>query len=224
MLPTMQPAPYRRSMETTDLTAAERFAAGALFVAAAAGLAAMAFHPTGHDLLHGPDAGAAALRTRLVHGLAIAGLWLQATGLLAVTRRLQRPSVGLAELAGLAQLLAAVAGTIAAMASGFVAPRLAAAVPPLPDLWHANGLQNRVFAQLFVVAGSAAMTLWSLGGARGALPRWLAGLGLVLGATAVVLVASGLLRLSVHGMGAVVLLQTVWQVAVAVWLWQPMPR
>lgn len=168
----------------------------------------MAFHPTGHEVVSG---GAGTLNLNAaVHALAILTMPLALYGLLVFTRRLAAPN--LPRIAFLFYLLGSVAGMIAAVASGFIGP----AVSDDSVLFHYTGYVNRGFATILVLATSIAILLWSIALLRQV--RWLGIVGIIIGVLVFVAVASGHVRLNVHGFGAVVIAQSIWTVCVAVLL------
>lgn len=190
----------------------EPFAAYALLASAVLGVAVMAVHPNGHQLRDAVDGIAMVGRNRIVHAVAIAAVLLQTSGALAVVRRAGRGQVGLAHLAFVLHCAGTASVVIAGLCSGFVLPQFLAD-GKLADLVFA---MNQAFAKLYAVAGSAAIAAWSIAGWRRILPAATAGIGLVVGTLVAVLVAVGHLRLDVHGMGALVLAQSVWWVLVAI--------
>ena len=195
----------------------------ALLLGVGIGIAVMSFHPTGHDLLHGADRGAVIHRDQVVHAAAIASLLLQCFGLLGLVRRLRGARLGVPEFAMLLFGLATVAATVAAMASGFVAPGLLTDAEPPTAAWQWNHLLNQSFARLFVVTSTAAIVLWSVAGWHARMPRWLCGFGVVVPMLAMAMMLVGHLRLDVHGFFVIVLTQAVWLVGVAFELRRP-PR
>jgi hypothetical protein len=196
----------------------------ALVAGAVGGMVTMALHPTGRDLFTpGHFAPMASLATA-VHALAIASLPVSFLGALALTRRLAAPDRLAVPAAALVVYgFALVAAMVAAAASGLVGPGLARelldAAPPASDGWRLlfqyNGRLNQAFAQVFVVASSAAIVLWSatIVRTRALLPG-IGVYGLVLGTVLVLAVLSGHLRLDVHGFGLVILGQAIWFVVV----------
>jgi hypothetical protein len=200
----------------------------ALLVATAAGLATMALHPTPHDLFGAEGPLRAARLGAFVHGLAIASAPLSFLGGLAIFRR-----TAAADRLSLAALvcygLSLIAVVVAAAVSGFVVTQLAlidhqaaagGAHETIPRaLYQLAGLLNQAFAKIYAVASSAALLLWSLSIFRGrTLPRGLALYGLAVSPVLIALVATGSLRLDVHGFGLVVLVQAIWFTAAAVLL------
>lgn len=195
--------------------------AGALFL-----IVTMSLHPTGHELFEPGQFEPVARLSVAVHALAIASLPFSYFGLLVLSRRLG----GAAALGALVSHgVGALAGTVAAAVGGFVAPELAgealAAEPAARDGWHRlleyNHMLNQTFASILVVGSSAAIALWSAAILRSlAIARWIGVYGLAAGPLAILALASGHLRLDVHGFGLVVLVQSVWLVAVGVCLWR----
>jgi hypothetical protein len=169
-------------------------------------LATMAMHPTGHDVVQG--AASTLHRNAAVHTMAILAMPLALYGLLVLTRRLTAPN--LPWIALLFYALACAAGMCAAVASGFIAPKVADDAV----LFHYTGLLNQGFALVFVLAASIAIVLWSIALLRQI--AWLGVLGLIVGTLTFLAVGSGHVRLNVHGFGAVVVAHAVWMVCVAV--------
>lgn len=196
-----------------DSQAAVALAAGTIAI-----LVTMAFHPTGGDMIHGSAAPLQNALGRAVHALAIGALPFLTAGMLMVSWRLREQPV-LTLTATVSYLLAMVAILIAATASGFiatvVAERVVAADGPERELMlrqmHYTGTINQAFANVYVGLSSLAFALWSLAmRAHGRFPRGLWILGLVVAVAQGVGIASGHLRLDVHGFGAVVVGQSVW--------------
>lgn len=194
-------------------------------------LVTMALHPTGADMLRDYDTFAP--RNILAHGLAIAALPLTVFGWLALGRRLRRAGAGAeAEFGFVTYALAAVAVLTAGIASGLIAPMLAARIleagaegdAMLRALFRYSGMVNQGFATVFVAASAAAMTIWSAGALRaGGLPRALAGFGLLVGLVLLGITVAGRLRLDVHHFGMIVVAQSAWTVGVGVVLSRAAP-
>lgn len=189
----------------------------ALIASTTAGLVTMALHPLPHDVFGVSDPRGAVALGAYVHGLAIAATMIGFLGALALHVR-TNDAARFSLSALVAYAFAAVAVIIAAAASGFVAGGLALAKEPPPHaVLQLAGLFNQAFAKIDVVAGSAAIFLWSIAIWRGrTLPRALALYGFVIGPVLALLVIAGHLRLDVHGFGAVVLLQGIWFAAAGV--------
>lgn len=198
--------------ESESIPGRETFAAGVLLVSAVLGIAVMVVHPNGHQLRDAVDGNAMVARNSIVHAVAIAAVLLQTSGAVAIVRRSRGSSVGLAHLAFVLHCAGTAAVLIAGLCSGFVLP-LFLDDGKLSDLVFA---MNQAFAKLYAVAGSASIAAWSVAGWRRSLPAATSSIGLLVGAPVAVLVAVGHLRLDVHGMGAVVLAQSVWWVLVAI--------
>ena len=115
----------------------------------------------------------------------------------------------------------------AALINGFVVTYLATKYAGQPEatleslkptlvLCHA---MNQTLAQAGTVALSIAILAWSLVlFERSNAARTIAGLGLAVGALPLAGIFSGHLSLDVHGMGVVILMQAIWNVAVGIWL------
>jgi hypothetical protein len=143
------------------------------------------------------------------------------------TRRLS-PGYGLADLALATYAFALVAVMSAAIASGFIAPRLIEALghaegqrPIIDSLFHFNYQVNQAFAMVFVVLSSVAMLLWSVAMLRArSFARGIGIFGCVIGALLLLGVVSGHLRLNVHGFGMIMLLESAWLITVGVALYR----
>jgi len=194
---------------------------GIALIAGSAGmLVTMAFHPSGHDLFQPGQLDHMAHLAVAVHALALASLPVLFLGALALSRRVARPARY--EVAGLVLYgFALAAAMCAAVMSGFVGSALAReivdAVPP-SEAWrivfHYNSHVNQGFAQVYVVASSLAIVLWSAAILRSAaLARGVGIYGCVLGPIILLAVLSGHLRLGVHGFGLIVLGQAAWFIA-----------
>lgn len=186
----------------------EKLGGTAMVAAAAMGLVTMLFHPTST---------ANAGLVLAVHALALAALPLAGYGGFALTRRLSRGGAA-AELAFAFYAMAMVAALLAATSSGLLAPalaRLAEADPANRVLAAFNWQLNQAFDRVFVAATSIAIGVWSMEGLRtGRMRRASAILGCVVAAVTLIALASGRLRMDVHGFGAVILAQGVWSVLV----------
>ncbi len=210
----------------------DRMGGIALIAGVVGGMVTMVLHPTGHDLLAPGRLASMALLATGVHALALASLPVSFLGALALSRRLASPDrLGVAALVVYGFALAA--AMAAAVVSGLVGPGLVramlAAAPSDTAGWRMaldfSGRLNQAFAQVFAVASSIAIVLWSAAVVRSrALARGVGIYGLLLGPVIVLAVLSGHLRLDVHGMGAVVLGQGIWFLVVGSLLWHPVAR
>jgi hypothetical protein len=190
---------------------------------------AMAHHPT----VGTADVGTAVQRigefsrlSGLVHGVLIAVLLLTFHGLTTFAQQLGfvRPLVR-------SGVIAYGSGTIvmigAALVSGFVIGDVTTLGPhdTAVDLQIDHHvlilcrILNQACADFAVVAMSVGIVLWSVELLRiHGSARWIGVLGCVVGIVPVVRLLSGSIRLDVHGMSTVVLVQAVWTVAIAAWL------
>jgi hypothetical protein len=189
----------------------------------------MAHHPStrASDMAEGiAQTARAAGLSGLVHGGLIVTMVVVFFGVLGLAGRLgwfkARVRAG-----ALAYGLGVVAMAGAALVSGFLVPGFARAyagasgvdADALRPIFQLCYQTNQVLARAGTMALSAATLVWSLVMLeRDPLARAVGALGLAAGALPVLGLLSGYLRLTVHGMGAVVLLLAVWNVAAAVWL------
>lgn len=209
-------------------TSADRSAAFALILGSIAGLAAMAFHPSGQDVLRSAAAGTSNIRTAAVHSLALAAQLLVLAGTLALTLRL-RARRDLSIAAYIVFAVASVAVIIACVASGFLAPGVlrghAEADEPtravMLNALHYTGRINRTFAQVGATLSGIAILLWSLAMLLGReLSRFLAIFGTLLGVALALGIVTGYWQVNLLGFGLVVLAQGTWFVWVAALLWR----
>jgi hypothetical protein len=206
-----------------------RNAAIALALGSIGGVVTMAFHPTGHDLLRNASGGVANTKIAAAHTLALVSQPLLLAGTLALTLRL-RARRDLAVMAYVFFAVATVAVTIAAVASGYMAPSAVRGYAQADEAGrammhhslHYTGLVNQAFAKLYIAFAGVAIALWSVAavGSARELPRPLAAYGLVLGGALVAAIAAGLPLLSIHGFGLVVLGQATWMMWLAAVLWR----
>lgn len=205
-----------------------RLGGSALILGAISGMITMSLHPVaGSNPITPAQFEKLAALAVGVHALAIAGIPFCFLGALALLRRLDSPTrVGLAALVIYSCGLVAV--MIAPAMSGLVGTdvlRQIVAREPGAEQWRVlmryNYMINQAFAQIFVVASSAAITLWSLEIVRKrALGVGLGIYGVVLGPVIVVALLSGRLALDVHGFGLIMFSQAAWFVIAGVLLWR----
>lgn len=175
-------------------------------------LLVLVMHPTGHDLANDPNDRMQTVN-HLVHGIAIVCLPLLATGLAGLCAWLRWSMT--ASLAFAVYLLSSACNLVAAMMSGFVAPRLLSGdAPPDASLLHYTHDINQAFATSAVVAAGIAFVLWGMAlHLRG--KTWLAVLGVAIGIVQAGGVLSGLLQLDVKGILLATALQATWLLPLA---------
>jgi hypothetical protein len=87
-----------------------------------------------------------------------------------------------------------------------------------------GGLLNQAYSKVFVICSGMAIALWSVAMLRErAFPRALGIYGVVIGAVMFGAAVANAVPFTVHGFGAVVLLQAVWSVCTAASLWNDPP-
>jgi hypothetical protein len=190
----------------------------ALIAGNAAVVLVMAIHPTGHQLsAAGSRFATIALLNTFAHTLAILALPLLFIGALALSSYLGRA----ATTPLVFYAFALCAGMIAAALSGYVGADILRrealeTSPQLREVWHTlfrfTGVLNQAFARILVVGSAMAILLWSTLLEDRAAMYWY---GVITSVATILVTATGVLRLDVHGFGAVVLLQGVWFIAAA---------
>lgn len=201
----------------------QNLAAGLSLLASVLGMVVtMILHPTGHEVIR---SAAATQRGVAVHSLALATIPLALFGFLILTQRLRGdPNVPI--FAYIVYVFGSAAVMGAVIASGFlasaVATSLRGAVGTQREVYRAlffySGSMNHAFAIIHVLAHSLAIVLWSVSIWRLGGHRWVAGLGLIVGAAVLAVAGMGHLTLNVHGAGLVVLAHGIWIVSVAAML------
>ncbi|MBW3670370.1 MAG: hypothetical protein KY432_01720, partial [Acidobacteria bacterium] len=201
-----------------------RFGGLAFLTATMLMIITMAFHPTGHDLIDPERFSAAARIATLTHTLALLSLPLWTLGGIALTRELKPRALPVAAL--VVYGFGLIAAMIAGAASGLIGPSIAEAMHGAAEnagSWRVafryNGLVNRAFASIFVIASTGAIVLWSASGIRGrTLPRGMGIFGMVAGIAVIAAFVGGHVGLDVHGFGLIMLVEEIWFVGVALWM------
>jgi hypothetical protein len=187
-----------------------------LIAGSLASVLVMVFHPTGADVVtHANFAQQAALNIG-VHSAAIAAIPVLFLGLLGVSRRLGPSDLTNAALVAFGFGGAAV--MCAAVASGFVATPVIEqmlTVETARDTYQAllkyTGMWNQGFANVYLVASSVAILLWSAAILKSAAMARAAGVaGIAVGCGILIAFFGGVLRLDAHGFGLVTFAQCGW--------------
>jgi hypothetical protein len=198
----------------------ERLGGNAMITAAVMALVMMAFHPTGHDVARDPEG--QGLLAVVVHSIILTSVPIAFFGAMALTRRLS-PEGALAELALVFQGASSVAGLVAATVGGLLAPSLMEYViaeqgdarVAADAVMHFAGHMIHTFSMVFVAASSVAIALWSIEILRTRKMRRSSGIvGCIVGSVTLLMLFAGHLHMDVHGLGAVILGQTLWLVLV----------
>jgi hypothetical protein len=194
----------------------------ALIAGSLGGILTMAMHPTGTASLTAEQIAHLMALSGAVHSLAMVSvltLFLGACGLARCVAAADRISFAAIVTYG----FACVAVVIAAAVSGFIVPNImkhmVRDVPAASREWQIviDGIFqfNQTFAQIYSVAASIAIILWSVSALRnGGLGHRVAIYGCVISVLIVVGIGVGHLRLDVHGMAIVWLGQALWFVIV----------
>jgi hypothetical protein len=191
----------------------------ALIAASIGGMATMAVHPTAGSAPLTPELVARlAVTSAAAHSLAIVSFVALFLGACGLARRLAAPD-RLSFAAVVVFGFACVSILIAASVSGFVVPSIMRMmtrdIPANAPQWKMviGGIFqiNQAFARIYSVATSLSIILWSAAALRnGGLTRGLALYGCVVSPVIILAIATGLLRLDVHGMGLIVLADAIW--------------
>lgn len=184
-------------------------------------LSTMALHPTGISTV------TLARESQVMvaaHALGLLSLPVVLFGFVGLSNRAgwQRPST---QFAFISYCLAVVAAMIAAIASGLIGPALLqktigateATFQALRMVFEFNYQMNQACAKVFVVGASLAIIAWSYAiSALGSYERRVAWFGWFVGLVSIAALFSGHVRMDVHGFGAIVLLQAIWNICVGV--------
>ncbi len=194
----------------------------ALIAGSLGGILTMAIHPTGAGPLTGEQVAHLAIASALAHSLAMVSILVLFLGGCGLVRRIA--AADRMAFAGIVTYgFACVAALIAAAVSGFIVPgmmrRMAHDVPAAAQQWNIviEGVFqiNPAFANIYSVAASLAIILWSLSALRnGGVGRGIAIYGSIIAPLIILAVGVGHLRLNVHGMAIVVLCHAIWFVTV----------
>lgn len=186
------------------------------------GIVTMAIHPTAGGPLTPEQVAQLAVMSAIAHSLAMVSFVAMFLGACGLVRRIG--AVDRIAFSGLVVFgVACVAVLIATAVSGFIVPGMmklmAHDVPASYQTWKImiSGIFqiNQAFSRIYTVAASVAIILWSVSTLRnGGLSRKVAIYGCVIAPLIIVGIVSGHLRMDVHGMGAVILGQAIWFVAV----------
>lgn len=219
----------------------DRKSATALIAGTLGGILTMAIHPTGGGTLTPDQVAHLALVSGIAHSLAILSFLVLFLGACGLTRRLtafaHEPSPDHLAFAGIVTFgFACVAILIAATISGFIVPGIlrhmaregTTLAPQNHAIVDAVFQFNQAFARLYSVGTSLAMALWSASALRnGGIGRGISIYGCVAATLITVGIIIGHLRLDVHGMAVVVLVQAIWFIGTGVQLYrlpaQPVP-
>lgn len=210
----------------------DRIHGGALVLGAAAFLATAGLHPTGRQMLESAEGFARyAPLNVLAHALGMIGIWLTLVGLVGLARRLglQRPDVTAALVAF---SLAAAMITLATIADGLVATRLAQAYIATDSAAQREtlvGFMKLCFnlasslSRYHVTAVAVAVLLWSWAAWRARFDRVLPWLGAAIAVVALVAQLRGALQMDIHDVMLLAVGQGAWMVWAGIALWRQRP-
>lgn len=202
-------------MTEAGIAMRDRIGGGALIVAAAGTVLAMAHHPSG---AHGGPLGG------IVHGAMIALLCVIAFGFarFAQRRGMDRPLI----LAGaIAYAVSVFAHVGAATINGFVVPAIAGRGQPVShDIFLLAWEANQALARLGVIATGLAYIGWGSDLARERDTRWLGLAGIAAGLTPAILLLVGAIRMDVAGAFIAYAAHALWAVLVGWTMWRGVAR
>jgi hypothetical protein len=179
-------------------------------------LLTLGFHPAGHDLTEaGNQLGAVVAHTKAIHIPAAISLPLLFFGALALSRKFSAASP-LTTAATVFYGFAMVAAVFNVVVDGFLAPDLIAkvltATSTTKEIWQQilsfNTQLNTTLAEVFVVASSIAIALWSVAIVRKV--YFLGIYGILMTIAILVSLALGYLSLASHAFRLVLLGQILW--------------
>jgi hypothetical protein len=207
-----------------------RLSAIALIAASCGMIITMAVHPTGHITQAQLEGTIRMLM--IVHSFALVLVPIQFLGAWGLSRRLAG-TVRL-EVVGLVFYgMALIAVMSAAVADGLVTPSVLRQIVASADsetavnTWRMFSRYtfywNQAYAQVFVVAASAAIFAWSVAMWRGKFSQGLGIYGCILSIATIAVLFSGYLPLDAHRFGAIVLGQAIWFVIAGAKLWNGTP-
>jgi hypothetical protein len=200
----------------------DRMSGLALIAGSAGVIITLSLHPSGRITPGQIDSVARTLVA--VHSLALASLPVWFLGALGLSRRGPAPDrIATAALVlygfGVAAMMNAV--VFDGLVSPAVLRQIVAASPSTSEAWHIvfnyNGSLDQAFGEVFVVASSVAIALWSISIIR-TLGRGVALYGCILGPATVIIVFSGMLSHSPHAFSLLIIGQTLWFASVGVLL------
>jgi hypothetical protein len=204
----------------------DRKAGIALIAGSIGGILTMAIHPVAGGPLTLPQVERLALVSGIAHSLAMLSILLLFLGACGLTRRIAATDrMSFAAIVTFGFACAAI--MIAAAVSGFIVPgiikQMARDVPAAAHQWQivVSGVFqfNQAFARIYSVGASLAIILWSVSALRhGDLGQRVSLYGCIASPLIILAIASGHLRLDVHGMAIVMLGEVIWFIAVGVQL------
>ena len=210
----------------------QRIHAAALFIGMLAAILTMAIHPTSFDLHASAEAIAHVNHINTVtHILGLAGIPVTLLGVFGISSR-----IGWNNISGLSAFIvycfASIAVMLAAVADGLIGSSLAQEAINVDDskrqllmmALHYNFQLNQALAKVYVAGASCAFILWSIALTRlGKSTKILGAVGGILGLCGLIAVLGGHIQMNAHGFGLLVLVQAIWIVLIAIWLFRETP-
>jgi len=194
----------------------------ALIAGSLGGMLTMAIHPSALGSLTAEQVARLSIVSGVAHSLAMVSvllLFLGACGLAQSIAAADRISFAAVVTFG----FACVSVMIAAAVSGFIVPgimkHMVRDIPANAHQWQIviDGIFqiNQAFARIYSVAAALAIILWSASALRnGGFSHGVAIYGCLSSALIIIAIGMGHWRLDIHGMAAVLLMQTIWFILV----------
>jgi hypothetical protein len=204
----------------------------ALIAGSVGGIVTMGIHPTAAGVLTPAQFEHLAVTSAIAHSLAMVSFLILVLGAFGLTSRLAAPD-RLAFSALVVYVFAAVSVLIATAVSGFIVPNVmrhmvrdvASAAPQWRIVIDSIFQINQAFSNIFTVAASVAVALWSASALRhGGLSRGIAIYGCIIAPLLILGICTGHLTLNVHGMAIVVFTQAIWFITVGIQLCDEPPH
>lgn len=207
----------------------QRIHAAALMIGMLAGILTMAIHPTGFDLHASAESITHVNHINTeTHILALASIPVTLLGVFGISSR-----IGWNNISGLSAFIvycfASIAVMLAAVTDGLIASSLAQEAINVDDskrqllmmALHYNFQLNQALAKVYVAGSSCAFILWSIALTHlGKNTRVLGIAGGIVGLCGLIAVLGGHIQMSAHGFGLIILVQAIWIVPVAIWLFR----
>ena len=207
----------------------QRIHATALIIGMLAAMLTMAIHPTSFDLHASAESITHVNHINTVtHVLGLASIPVTLLGAFGISNRIGWNNIG-ALSAFIVYCFASIAIMLAAVADGLIASSLAQEAINVDDskrqllmmALYYNFQLNQALAKVYVAGASCAFILWSIALTHMAKKTIVLGIaGGIVGLCGLIAVLGGHIQMNAHGFGLVILVQAIWIVLVAIWLFR----